>query len=392
MIVITDEVEETVDHHAVEFFFEFNSIFTGILPDGIDTDEEIPGQGLALAVIECYYVREVVVLEVSHIDIEDIIVRAENDGNVSEFLHFTSGDHLEPAVVELLVFEFKLDILAEIPYHSREICHKSTTNNPKNLKSKLLFIPLKAYVNICKQADTKRIVNKSQNMEVKKTEKANLENRRLLFTEIGLVLALLLVWGAFSYGTKEKKLADLGSEADVVEVEDMVPITQETPPPPPEAPQVPVLSDQIDIVEDDIKVEDNFMSLEDDANLGVEIMDYVEEVKEEVVEEEAIPFQLVEEKPSFNGGDANEFSKWVNSKLVYPEIAKENGVQGRVTLQFTVEKDGSVTNVKVLRGVDSSLDKEAVRVVQSSPKWKPGKQRDRAVKVTYTFPVIFQLR
>ena len=229
-------------------------------------------------------------------------------------------------------------------------------------------------------------------MEVKKTEKANLENRRLLFTEIGFVLALLLVWGAFSYGTKEKKLADLGSDAEVVEVEDMVPITQETPPPPPEAPQVPVLSDQIDIVEDDIKVEDNFMSLEDDANLGVEIMDYVEEVKEEVVEEEAIPFQLVEEKPSFNGGDANEFSKWVNSKLVYPGIAKENGVQGRVTLQFTVEKDGSVTNVKVLRGVDSSLDKEAVRVVQSSPKWKPGKQRDRAVKVTYTFPVIFQLR
>ncbi|MEE3464138.1 MAG: energy transducer TonB [Candidatus Cryptobacteroides sp.] len=229
-------------------------------------------------------------------------------------------------------------------------------------------------------------------MEVKKTEKANLENRRLLFTEIGFVLALLLVWGAFSYGPREKKLADLGSDTEVVEVEDMVPITQETPPPPPEAPQVPVLSDQIDIVEDDIKVEDNFMSLEDDANLGVEIMDYVEEVKEEVVEEEAIPFQLVEEKPSFNGGDANEFSKWVNSKLVYPEIAKENGVQGRVTLQFTVEKDGSVTNVKVLRGVDSSLDKEAVRVVQSSPKWKPGKQRDRAVKVTYTFPVIFQLR
>ena len=229
-------------------------------------------------------------------------------------------------------------------------------------------------------------------MEVKKTEKANLENRRLLFTEIGLVAALLLVWGAFSYGTKEKKVAVFGPENQDVEVEDMVPITQETPPPPPEAPQIPVLSDQIDIVEDDIKVEDNFMSLEDDANLGVEIMDYVEEVKEEVVEEEAIPFQLVEEKPSFNGGDANEFSKWVNSKLVYPEIAKENGVQGRVTLQFTVEADGRVTNVKVLRGVDESLDKEAVRVVSSSPKWKPGKQRDRAVKVTYTFPVIFQLR
>ena len=229
-------------------------------------------------------------------------------------------------------------------------------------------------------------------MEIKKTPKADLENRRTLYTEIGLVVALLVVWGAFSYSTKEKAVASLGEDTQVVEVEDMVPITQETPPPPPEAPKIPVLSDQIDIVEDDIKVEDNFMSLEDDANLGVEIMDYVEEVKEEVVEEESIPFQLVEEKPSFNGGDANEFSKWVNSKLQYPEIAKENGVQGRVTLQFTVNPDGSVSNVKVLRGVDSSLDKEAVRVVSMSPKWKPGKQRDRAVKVTYTFPVIFQLR
>lgn len=193
-------------------------------------------------------------------------------------------------------------------------------------------------------------------------------------------------------GSSDKKTSILQDDTQVVEVEDMVPITQETPPPPPEAPKIPVLSDQIDIVNDDIKVEDNFASLEDNANLGVEIMDYVEDVKEETVEEEAIPFQLVEEKPSFQGGDANTFSKWVQSKLVYPEIAKENGVQGRVTLQFTVEKDGSVTNVKVLRGVDSSLDKEAVRVVQSSPKWKPGKQRDRTVKVTYTFPVMFQLR
>ena len=229
-------------------------------------------------------------------------------------------------------------------------------------------------------------------MEVKKTPKAILENRRTLYGEIGLVVALLIVWGAFSMGSSEKKTSILQDDTQIVEVEDMVPITQETPPPPPEAPKIPVLSDQIDIVNDDIKVEDNFASLEDNANLGVEIMDYVEEVKEETVEEEAIPFQLVEEKPSFQGGDANTFSKWVQSKLVYPEIAKENGVQGRVTLQFTVEKDGSVTNVKVLRGVDSSLDKEAVRVVQSSPKWKPGKQRDRTVKVTYTFPVMFQLR
>ena len=230
-------------------------------------------------------------------------------------------------------------------------------------------------------------------MEIKKSEKASLENKKLLFTEIGLVAALLVVWGAFEYSSRDAQVAVLEDTTQIDDVEEIVALQQETPPPPPEAPNIPVLSDQIDIVDDEIKVDDLFVSLEDDANTGVEIMDYKEEeVKEEEVEEEAIPFQLVEEKPSFNGGDANEFSKWVNSKLVYPEIAKENGVQGRVTLQFTVEADGRVTNVKVLRGVDDSLDKEAVRVVSQSPKWKPGKQRDRAVKVTYTFPVIFQLR
>lgn len=229
-------------------------------------------------------------------------------------------------------------------------------------------------------------------MEIKKSKKADLKNWKLFFTECGFIFALLVVFLAFEWTSKEKKTSLLEDVNQELIEEEMVPITQETPPPPPEINKIPVLSDQIDIVDDEIKVDDNIINLEDDANLGVEIMDYVEDVEEEVVEEEAIPFQLVEQKPSFNGGDANEFSKWVNQRLVYPEIAKENGVQGRVMLQFTVNADGSVSNVKVLRGVDASLDKEAVRVVSSSPKWKPGRQRDRAVKVTYTFPVIFQLR
>lgn len=105
------------------------------------------------------------------------------------------------------------------------------------------------------------------------------------------------------------------------------------------------------------------------------------------------PQTLVVQKPSFNGGDFNEFSNWVNSRLVYPEEAKDNGVQGRVTLQFTIESDGRVTKVKVLRGCDPALDAEAVRVVKTSPKWKPGRTSDnKAVPVTITFPVIFSLR
>ena len=229
-------------------------------------------------------------------------------------------------------------------------------------------------------------------MEIKKSEKANLENKKLLFLEIGLIISLLIVYIALEWTSTETSTAVLEDTTEILIEEEIISTNMDTPPPPPAAPKIPVLSDQIDIVDDEIELEDDmFMNLEDDSSLGVEIMDYVE-VQEEVVEEEAIPFQLVEEKPSFQGGDANQFSKWVNSRLVYPEIAKENGVQGRVTLQFTVEKDGSVTKVRVLRGVDPSLDKEAVRVVSMSPKWKPGKQRDRAVPVTYTFPVIFQLR
>ena len=229
-------------------------------------------------------------------------------------------------------------------------------------------------------------------MEIKKSEKASLENKKLLFVEIGLVVSLAITLFAFEWTSTETETALLEDNTEVLIEEEIISTQMDTPPPPPAAPKIPVLSDQIDIVDDEIEIEDDmFMNLEDDASLGVEIMDYVE-VEEEVVEEEAIPFQLVEEKPSFQGGDANQFSKWVNSRLVYPEIAKENGVQGRVTLQFTVEKDGTVTKVKVLRGVDPSLDKESVRVVSMSPKWKPRKQRDRAVPVTYTFPVIFQLR
>lgn len=229
-------------------------------------------------------------------------------------------------------------------------------------------------------------------MEIKKSEKASLENKRLLFVEIGFVVALLAVLLAFEWSSKEKADTSLLAENKELIEEEIIPITQETPPPPPEMAKIPILSDRIDIIDDDVKINDNIMNLEDDSNLGVDIQDYVEEVKEEVIEEEAIPFQLVEEKPKFGGKDANEFTKWVNQRLVYPEVAKENGVQGRVMLQFTVNTDGSVSGVKVLRGVDPSLDKEAVRVVSMSPKWTPGKQRDRKVKVTYTFPVIFQLR
>ena len=108
------------------------------------------------------------------------------------------------------------------------------------------------------------------------------------------------------------------------------------------------------------------------------------------VKEEKLQYQEVDVKPSFNGGDANQFAAWVAENIVYPEVAKNNGVTGRVVLQFVIEKDGSVNDVKVLRGVDPALDAEAVRVVSMSPKWSPGMEDGKPVRVSFTFPLIFR--
>lgn len=229
-------------------------------------------------------------------------------------------------------------------------------------------------------------------MELKKSPRASLENKRLIFAETGLILALLAVYAGFETSTRAQATASLINTTKVLNDTDIIPITLDTPPPAPEAPSLPQLTDEIEIVEDDVTVDLDFRNL-DDTDIPVSIQDYIhQEVVEEEVEEETIFVGVVQEKPTFNGGDANEFSKWVNARLVYPELAKENGVEGRVTLQFTITKDGRLQDVKVLSSPDETLSREAVRVVSGSPKWTPGRQRDRAVNVTYTFPVIYRLR
>ena len=124
-----------------------------------------------------------------------------------------------------------------------------------------------------------------------------------------------------------------------------------------------------------------------DIKVETKVMD-----EADVANEESVPFSEIEVKPTFDGGDANAFSQWVNSHLKYPEAAKTAGEQGRVVLQFTVGSDGAVRDVKVLRSASEALDAEAVRVISSSPDWTPGQQDGKAVAVTYTFPVVFQLR
>jgi protein TonB len=229
-------------------------------------------------------------------------------------------------------------------------------------------------------------------MEIKKSEKASLENKRLIFAEVGLIAALLVVYAGFESSTRAKEVALLQGNTVINDEDDIMAVTIDTPPPAPEVPALPMLSDELEIVDNDIAVDLDFQSL-DDTDAPVDIMEYkFQEVVEEEDEEEIIPSVVVQQKPKFQGGDVNGFSKWVNSRLVYPEQAKEMGIQGRVTLQFTIGKDGRLQDLKVLSAPDQTLADEAVRVVSSSPKWEPGRQRDRAVNVSYTFPVIYQLR
>ena len=229
-------------------------------------------------------------------------------------------------------------------------------------------------------------------MEIKKTEQASLENKRLIFAEVGLVAALLVVYAGLESSSRVRQASLLPVNTVVDDEDDILAVTLDTPPPAPEVPALPTLSDVLEIVDDNVTVDLDFQSL-DDTDVPVDIQQYkYQEVAQEEVEDEIIPSVIVQQKPTFNGGDANEFSKWVQSHLVYPDIAKENGAEGRVTLQFTISKDGRLEDVKVLSAPDESLAKEAVRVVSSSPKWEPGRQRDRAVKVSYTFPVIYRLR
>ena len=226
-------------------------------------------------------------------------------------------------------------------------------------------------------------------METKKTQKASLENKRFIFLEVGLILSLLAVISAFSFTTAARKAPVLtAGPQDVAEVE-IIPITQETPPEPPKVPAIPVLSDILQIVDEPIE-NDTFINFEE-TDVEVPLYEYRPEVEEEEIDED-IPYVLVSKKPLFQGEDASTFSRWVAKNLVYPEIAKEMNLSGRVTLEFTVRKDGKITDIVVKRGVDPILDKEAVRVVSNSPRWEPGMQQDRAVNVRYTFPVIFRLK
>lgn len=230
-------------------------------------------------------------------------------------------------------------------------------------------------------------------MELKKAPKADLERSKRIFLMIGLVVALGIVLLAFEWNSRPSQVSSLGN-LEVAEVEDeVIPITRQEqvqPPPPPPPPQVievlKIVDDNVDIL-DDLSLFDS----EADNETFIDVAPVIQTVKEEEEEEEAQVFFIVEDMPEFPGGEAA-LRRFIANSINYPQIAQENGIQGRVYIQFVVDRDGSITNASVARGVDPSLDKEALRVVNSLPKWKPGMQRGKPVKVSYTVPINFVLQ
>ena len=230
-------------------------------------------------------------------------------------------------------------------------------------------------------------------MEVKKSPKADLENKRSTWLLVGYVIVLAFMFIAFEWTKRDVKIDTSQAVADLVFEEEIeIPITEQpeqaTPPPPPEAPAV---VESLTIVDDDMEVESTEIASSEETGQAVEIAYVPPTVEEEEVVEQEI-FEVVEQMPEFPNGGMAGLMQYLSKNIKYPTIAQENGTQGRVTVQFVVNADGSIVDAKVIRGVDPYLDKEALRVINSMPKWKPGMQRGKAVRVKYIVPVMFRLQ
>ena len=220
-------------------------------------------------------------------------------------------------------------------------------------------------------------------MEVKKSPKADLEGRKSTWLLVGYVVVLAFMFVAFEWTQRDVKIDTSQAVADLVFEEEIIPIT-ETPeqqaPPPPEAPKVAEL---LEIVDDKAEIDETTTIINEDNAAPVEVKYVPVQVVEEEPEEQTI-FEVVENMPDFPGGQAA-LMQYLAKNIKYPTIAQENG-------QFVVNRDGSIVDAKVVRSVDPYLDKEALRVINTMPKWKPGMQRGKPVRVKFTVPVMFRLQ
>lgn len=229
-------------------------------------------------------------------------------------------------------------------------------------------------------------------MEIKKTPKADLENKKSTWLLIGYVMVLAFMFIAFEWTKRDVKIDLSQAVSGPVFEEEMIPLTEQEEKVLPPPPEVAPIAETIEIIDNESKIEETAVASSEETGNAVEIkyVPPVQTVEEEP--DEQIIFEVVEKMPEFANGGMAGLMQYLSKNIKYPTIAQENGTQGRVTVQFVVNRDGSIVDAKVLRGVDPYLDKEALRVINSMPKWKPGEQRGKPVRVKYTVPVAFRLQ
>ncbi len=223
-------------------------------------------------------------------------------------------------------------------------------------------------------------------MERKKSNKADLEGKRGIFFQLGLIVVLSTALIAFEWNTTKSEGNTQHHMGEIDVVEEIIINTHREEPKPPAPPPPPV--EELLIVKDDIPVvaELNIEPVDVNQNTFIHIFDLPEE------KAEPTPFVAVQDKPGFNGEGRDGFRRYIAQNLIYPREASQHGIQGTVHVQFVVDKFGKVVNVEILRGVHPAIDKEAIRVIRSSPKWKPGSQNGLPVDVIFVFPINFRLQ
>jgi protein TonB len=234
-------------------------------------------------------------------------------------------------------------------------------------------------------------------MEPKKNPKADLTKNSSLYFVIGLFAVMLLTYVAFEWKTyDEVNNYDISMNVDDL-LDEEVPMTEQIktppPPPPPAAPEI------IEVVEDEEEVEETVIE-STETSQEEEIIEVEDVVVEEEVEDVDVPFAVIEDVPIFPGCENESdkracfnsmIQKHISKNFRYPEIAQEMGIQGRVSVMFTIQKDGSIGNIR-MRGPDKNLEAEAERIISKLPKMTPGKQRGRAVRVPFSIPINFKLQ
>ncbi|MEG1543878.1 MAG: energy transducer TonB [Tannerellaceae bacterium] len=229
-------------------------------------------------------------------------------------------------------------------------------------------------------------------MEVKKSPKADLERGKTMSILMGMVVGLAVMFVGFEWGTRDLEMSKVEGVADVIAEEEIEITRPENIPPPPPPPPAPAAAEVLNVVDDNVDLKQQDIITSEDNQKVAQAQTYVAPAVVEEEEESAQQiFTVVEEMPQFPGGDAA-LLQFIGKSIKYPVIAQENGIQGRVICAFVVNRDGKIVDGEVLRGVDPSLDKEALRVIGTMPTWKPGKQRGKPVRVKYTVPITFRLQ